>query len=624
MFDYTGSELIVIVIVLLSYVAFRNFFEHFQKEDPPRVERLDPAKATNEKTQEVGNPIGMKSIIPTAPIRRSSSSFIADIRSKVESYRDDPLSLVESITSMCLKNYDAASAMYFSAKAARILTADVANKAMFLSLCSSCIRVGSPHFVFKYFNEMDELSVYRDLDFFDSILKILTFKREFKTALSINDQYLAVLGGRVRGASEESISYAKSIYSCLLFSSVETKEYWRALKFFRQIEKTGHSPTDKDFLNIFRSLLVREDYGTISSTTYCLSENCQRAIHSALSQLVEKTREDVITLILNDNRVPVHIVEIIATTSSVLRVPGKYWFPTVISCPQLQESTIGLLLRALPKLRLDDLCIMDCIHRICNHGGDKAITLMEDLISKIHDESVLIGEVFPVLKDCIMRSLKVTHGSFVSLARSCKTIQSILDVHGVYSMGVSHGTTEYSCTVTEGLLKSLFHLPEAIENWHHAKSIVGESLRDPKSLPFPILSVLVEILLKCARAPEADGSLYFNECMRLFAERSDSKRLIIRPIETAIELKRTVWVNRFFSALISNRDDIDGQTISRLLNHAQSRDMGSFYLLLELVLMNRLPLSPKNLDKVRNNSRVHQILKKYKYKLTKQASVSIV
>jgi hypothetical protein len=91
--------------------------------------------------------------------------------------------------------------------------------------------------------------------------------------------------------------------------------------------------------------------------------------------------------------------------------------------------------------------------------------------------------------------------------------------------------------------------------------------------------------------------------------------MFVRPIEKAIELKKSIWVGRLFGGLVSKREILDNQAISRILNYAQARDMGSFYLLLELVLMNRLPLSPKILDAVKNNTRVHQILAKFKYKL---------
>jgi pentatricopeptide repeat protein len=222
-----------------------------------------------------------------------------DINSLLQSYSADSSGLGGAISDMCQKNYDAASALFFEGRAKGLMNQENATTDMFLNLCSACIRVGSPHFIFKYFAEMDELNLVRDLKFFHSIIKLLVSKGHYKVALSVNDNCLSLIPPTALG-EENLTEIAKSIYSCLLYACLESREFWRALKFFRQMEKTGQPATERDVSNVVSAVIAREDWKSLS---FLLVKdygaiNTRRVVESAVQALHRHNQTAFIGFIL--------------------------------------------------------------------------------------------------------------------------------------------------------------------------------------------------------------------------------------------------------------------------------------------------------------------------------------
>ena len=300
-FDYLDKTLTAVGITALTYLIVSITLGWLNSSNISRKQARAASSAISEEPlKEAIRPSHSGELGVTNRIsRRSSPTFMNDINSLLQSYTSDNGGLGEAISDLCQKNYDAASALFFEGRTKRLINRENATTDMFLNLCSACVRVGSPHFIFKYFAEMDELDLGRDLQFFHSIIKLLVSKGHYKVALSVNDNCLSLVPPTALG--EESITeIAKSIYSCLLYACVESREFWRALKFFRQMEKTGQPTTERDLSNVARAVIAREDWKSLSSLLVkdYGATNMRRVIEPAVQALHRHNQTGHIEVIL--------------------------------------------------------------------------------------------------------------------------------------------------------------------------------------------------------------------------------------------------------------------------------------------------------------------------------------
>jgi len=276
MLEYIKIEFAIVLIVTVAFILGRVIQEY---RIINRLTLRAPTQ-TAEKHDSPGTKFTRRDDVPLSVSmnRRSSSRFQGEIILLFDSIKCNPDKLVDAIKSLCLKNYDAASALFFKGRDEGILTAECSNTDMFLSLCGACIRVGSPHFIFRYFAEMDTLGISRDLVFFNSVVKILTFKKQYKINLALHDAELNLIIPK-SFEDPQSVELVKSLFSCFLYSAIEAGEYWRASKFFRMIEKTGISPTENDYSNVIRACIAREDWkGGVQILARSNPESNSRAI----------------------------------------------------------------------------------------------------------------------------------------------------------------------------------------------------------------------------------------------------------------------------------------------------------------------------------------------------------
>lgn len=640
-----GTKFVLVAITLLSYVVFRIFQQRILlRKLTNTAVRGDALERANREKASTLSECSWSPTSQTLPIlsRRSSARFTQEIESRVEAHRSNPVDLVRTITDLCSRNYDAASASYFQGKEAGILTSATATKDMFLSLCSSCIRVGSPHFLFKYFNEMDDFEVSRDLDFFNSIVKILTFKRHYKVNLSLNDLYLNLVVAR--GIEDEkSAQLFRSIYSCMLYSSVETKEYWRAHKFYKQIERSGCPPSERDFLNIVKATVAREDFRSLPRLIeHTPLEVSKRGLNIMISDLLDASRQEVITRIVEDVKAPIETVnEILSILKR--RAPEVPVVEAVATRSDVTQTSFEQLFPLIQAQPLDDSTIINLVTKFSTVTVPGAIMVINHLLKRLGDQSFIISQIVPLLKQNVLNACfgptVVPDGYTYGIL--FKATQTFTDVMEVYRISEAQSTQSNFVPDEHFLANCLLAIagkPITSSSWIVTKSILQDMEgKFGARVNGLCLSALINILTSSASLKEATPEVYLEECGSLLSSHNGRLKLHVQAIECAVTLKKIKWINELFQLMVKahggsvrqtspprpNRlvaaDVLGTETVDQLLSTALRADPSliSFCLLLELVLLNKLPLSEKSISgRVRTNKRVTSILAKYKYRLS--------
>jgi hypothetical protein len=267
-------EIVIALGVALSFIIYRLISVYWvppiERTVSPKIirkpmessdRRMDSTTATICDESRINSTGDVNSSTMSVTSRRFSNKFHEEIDSIIVTHRGSPSGLVSLIEELCPKNYEAASALYYKGKEMGVLSSDEMSVDMFRTLSIACVRVGTPHFVFKYLTEMDEYGIPRDLEFYHSLIKLLVFRKFHKISLSLHDVHMSRLLSFDREDSlREDMELLRTIYSCLLFSSIAAKDYWRSAKFFKQLVKTGFPPSDRDIANIIRAIIAREDW----------------------------------------------------------------------------------------------------------------------------------------------------------------------------------------------------------------------------------------------------------------------------------------------------------------------------------------------------------------------------
>lgn len=639
-----GTKFVLVAITLLSYVVFRIFQQRILlRKLTNRAVRGDTGERADREKASTLSECSWSPRSQTLPIvsRRSSARFSEEIESRVEAHRSNPVELVRTITDLCSRNYDAASASYFQGKEAGILTSATVTSEMFLSLCSSCIRVGSPHFLFKYFNEMDDFEVGRDLDFFNSIVKILTFKRHYKVNLSLNDLYLNLVVAR--GIEDErSARLFRSIYSCMLYSAVETKEYWRAHKFYKHIERSGCPPSERDFLNISKATVAREDFKSLPRLIeHTPLEMSKRGLNVMISDLLAASRQEVITQIIGDFTTP---IETVNELLSILkrRAPGVPVVEAVATRSDVTETSFDQLFPLIQAQALDDLTIINLVNKFSAVTVPRAIMVINHLLKRLGDQSLVISQIVPLLKQNVINACfgptVVPDGyTYGILFKATQTFTHVMEVYRISEAQSTQSNFVPDQQFFINCLLAIAGKPITSSSWIVTKSILEnmEGKYGTRINGF-CLSAVINILTSSANLKVSSPEVYLEEFASLLASHSARLKLHVQAIEFAVTLKNIKWINELFQLMVKvhggsvrktspprltrsvSSDVLGTETVDQLLSAALRADPSliSFCLLLELVLLNKLPLSERTISgRVRTNKRVTSILAKYKYRL---------
>ena len=631
LFDWFGTEVTAIGIVLLSYIVVRLLQEHsvlrrMSKQPQLGVPELcssvkSPQKSENQSPQvTTSKPTGV-----TLLSRRSSETFSGDVDATLNAIGDQEDKLVDIIQDLCSKNYDAASALYFRGRERGLITATIPLADMFMGLCSACIRVGSPHFVFKYFGEMDDLGVSRDLNFYNSVIKILTFKKHYKINLSINDMCLNLVAAKSLSDPDSAVM-AKSIFSCLLYSAVEAKEFWRALKYFRQLEKTSPGPSDKDCFNLFKALIAREDWNSLVAVlTRTSSDRMSRPGLTAVHSLVQHARVEQLAQLVNEASCT-HLVAL--TLQEVKKCNYKEsLLSAVLDRAVLSDQILVNLAAVIPPWEIEDKAIESVVGDLLQRPGLRAsaILVINSLLRRVADAKTVFNSLVALLRNSLFSdsAVKPDMSTYSALIKLAPSVNQTMEV---YRMFGEHRQMNPRMVADEHFMNSLLlsiasrtyarNQTSAVVAFGVVHDFASEGIR----VSVKTVSILVSILTKSG----TDES--FGKCCELLSKSCRAEygvvpeySLFVPAVEAAIRMKRNQWVSRLFQALVDSsagKSKVSADTVDGSLAEAlRGGNEDAFCVLTELALVNRLPVRESTMARLKQSSKLQTVLNKYKYRL---------
>ena len=461
---------------------------------------------------------------------------------------------------------------------------------MFLNLCSSCIRVGSPHFVFKYFGEMDDFHVHRDLSFYNSIIKILTFKRYYKINLSISDMCLNLTApNRDDSIDMENL---RSIYSCMLYSSVETREFWRSSKFFKQIIRTGLSPSEKDFSNVTRAVIDREDWINGFKLLTSASKIDIPSITNLVKAVLHKDPSCVPQMIrLSHTSASLCAVLTVLAQENCLDeyVDNACRRLTTESCLVETDAISNLVqlvdfLNHQEKLRMNIDLIVDklldvSLSAIFTRLGESVVPFVNGIMRLIlrKESPGMLMKIRNRIVPAFKRNLLVTTtdatpsllpdlASYSLLFKSVShaSLSDAMDIYRMFESqsdaGMIVGNAELFCDCLSSLASQVSSKNPASASryvWTVANGIVNDMLSMGIYPTNQICGLMVSILVKLAAAVPEDHDFYFGEALNLLTTTISKEydmvpdmKLFVQAVTGAIVQRRMRWVNKLFSAMI--------------------------------------------------------------------------
>ena len=613
MFENAVTWISAIAIIALTYTLVR-FFD--QKLSVPV--RSSPAPVLNQTTVD-GSKTNSLSIPPATDfklVRRSSPAFQAMIDDASAKFEGRAPELMEFIIGLCEKNYDAASALFFHGREAGTIRSENCRMDLLMSLCLACIKVGSPHFIFKYLSEMEDMKIGRDLGFLSNLIRTLTSKKHYKICLSLNDSYLSLIPPTLLSESGAAES-AKVSYSCLLYASVESKEYWRALKFFRQLERTGLEPTDRDLVNVVRAAVFREDWKSIVSILSRQSDNrSSKAVDVAIQALVAAGRPEFISDLISSSE---SIVVVDQVLSSLKRSQSESSFLNqVVARSDLQDSTLMLLSQCLVAWQVDNAIAVIKQMLSSSHAlqHKNVVFVFNALLKKVSQISrmefgVLLGDLRMAVYTV---GLRPTLGTYSGLFKAAPSLTDIMDV---YNLFCEQKLVDCGLAMDSSLLQTILACVSSqmvpAKEGGFGRTFANRVITDAQQVgvkPFSekSVSILISILLKT-------GPGCFEEIRSLLTStKHGDNKLYLQAIEGAIKQKNRRWTNTLFEQMVERGLQGKAGTADRVLNLC-AKDAISFSQVLELALLNKLPVREETVNVLRGEPRVQSVLSKYKYRL---------
>ena len=134
MLDWIGTDVVLVVFIMICYLVSRlvgDIIFHkiqFETKIVDQNEVSKPISFTLKNTSQERT----DTVLP----RRSSVNFDSDISALVVSMRHSGTELVSLLVSLCSKNYDAASAIYFKGRSLGVICRSDLTSETFLRLCS--------------------------------------------------------------------------------------------------------------------------------------------------------------------------------------------------------------------------------------------------------------------------------------------------------------------------------------------------------------------------------------------------------------------------------------------------------------------------------------------------------
>ena len=540
--------------------------------------------------------------------RRNSPDFDAVISEMVRAYTGRGFELTKLIIELCDTNYDAASALFFGGRTSGEINADNSSPELFMSLCKACVKVGSPHFIFKYLGHMDDARVPRDVHFLSSLVKVLTFKKHFKICLSVNDSYFSLLSPTIL-SDETTSESAKVALSCLLYCSVEAKEYWRALKLFRQLEKTGKTPSDKDLLNVMKAAIFREDWKSIVAVVNKSNEGGDlKALELGIVTLLKVEKYDLVESIIRSmqsKHLLKNIFHLIARSKS-----RHSFLECVLGKEMLDGSTLRVAGDCIGTWEIENP--LNIVRSILNDSRLVVIPEVQPIVSGLISKSKvmscivfnsLVGDLRLALYTYGLRPIPAIYSALFEKASSFSDIMDVCNLFDEQSQVDDRFPPDDRVRVSGLERIHLLCAKDPRTAWSCATRLMSSEPSEQ------CLTFLIRILLTNSQNSET----YIEIAHKLL---SGSKRcdqaLAVQTLESAIRLKNPRLVSTLFPLITRDGKRVRPEVVERLLTLC-GPELGIYHQVLELALIHRLPIKENAIR--RDVAAVVALLKKYKYRL---------
>jgi len=181
------------------------------------------------------------------------TQFDASLRGVDSALLKDFSWLVPQVVKLCRTQVKQALQMYRAAKQAGLNMQEAPAEqsvSLFGTLVPAIMRSGQSDEAVKLFEDISACGVEVSAGIFASAVKLCTSKQHYAQVLAIFDMMIK---------DPTFVVEDKSIWSCVLFCSTETKDYQRASVVFEHLKECG-TPSSKDFGNMIRLAALNSDW----------------------------------------------------------------------------------------------------------------------------------------------------------------------------------------------------------------------------------------------------------------------------------------------------------------------------------------------------------------------------
>lgn len=165
----------------------------------------------------------------------------------------DPSWIIPQVIQLCRTQVAQARSLYRASIQSGLKLQDLpaqSCKQLFEAMITASIRANQVHEIKKLFSDLQRCGLGVIAGLFASTIKLCTSKQLYAECLEMYDFM----------KDDQSFSIdEKAIWSCLLFSAMETKSLKKCSFFFEQVKRCG-TPSAKDFGNMVRVASLRGDW----------------------------------------------------------------------------------------------------------------------------------------------------------------------------------------------------------------------------------------------------------------------------------------------------------------------------------------------------------------------------
>jgi pentatricopeptide repeat protein len=228
-------------LAMVLFYCFAKLASFSQRSSPNRVAKRDSMSPTSKQVHKKRN---------SPPNPMTPIDNIVDVDPKLLC---DPRWLVPQVVLLCQAQLNKSLALYRSAIAAGLNIEDVSSEDrqhLFSAMVIAAIRTSNADVALKLLREVRDKSLFECTDLFNSVAKISASKQMFRECLAAYDFIMEDPSFRLTD---------KSVWSCLLFSAVETHAFDRCSFFCNQLKAHG-VPSYRDFGNMIRFASQTSDW----------------------------------------------------------------------------------------------------------------------------------------------------------------------------------------------------------------------------------------------------------------------------------------------------------------------------------------------------------------------------